>query len=207
MAARSQPTPPSNSPESNVVAPDAEHAEHQQRAAHCGHSIRQLAPERWTFHRAFAPDRGGEPRDQPRQPDVFSRVLWCHAQSPQYYRGLCHTTIDSGSSPRPRRTPRSSSHDRGLAEYERLSDRVAATEETIRQQLFGPTAGRGSLPRYLGDEPVGFAVFFRSFRPSRASPASISKICSSSQDGAGAASGVSCWRTSRKLASRADAIG
>jgi GNAT superfamily N-acetyltransferase len=51
----------------------------------------------------------------------------------------------------------------GLAEYERLSDRVAATEETIRQQLFGPKPAAEVCLAYLGDEPVGFAVFFGSF--------------------------------------------
>src|SRR6478672_9946194 len=69
------------SPQSNVVAPDAEPAEHQQRAADCRQSIRQLAQKRWTLDRAFAPDRGGEPRDQPRETDVFSGVLWCHAKA------------------------------------------------------------------------------------------------------------------------------
>jgi GNAT superfamily N-acetyltransferase len=51
----------------------------------------------------------------------------------------------------------------GLAEYERLSDRVAATEETICQQLFGPKPAAEVCLAYLGDEPVGFAVFFGSF--------------------------------------------
>ena len=52
---------------------------------------------------------------------------------------------------------------RGLADYERLSDRVTVTEATLREQLFGPKAAAEVCLLYVGDEPVGFAVFFHTF--------------------------------------------
>jgi GNAT superfamily N-acetyltransferase len=52
---------------------------------------------------------------------------------------------------------------KGLAEYEKLSDRVVATEATIREQLFGAKPAAEVCLAYVGDEAVGFAVFFPSF--------------------------------------------
>ena len=52
---------------------------------------------------------------------------------------------------------------RQLAEYERLLDDVAMTEETLRQSLFGPRPGAEVLLGYDADKPVGFAVFFLNF--------------------------------------------
>jgi len=52
---------------------------------------------------------------------------------------------------------------RGLAEYEKLSDRVTATEAALREQLFGPRPAAEVCLVYVGDEPIGFAVFFWSF--------------------------------------------
>src|SRR5574342_901018 len=52
---------------------------------------------------------------------------------------------------------------RGLAEYERLSHEVTATEELLRETLFG---GRPVAEVIIGDyegEPVGFALFFHNF--------------------------------------------
>ena len=51
----------------------------------------------------------------------------------------------------------------GLAEYEKLSDRVRATEAGLREHLFGPSPAAEVSLAYLGEEPVGFAVFFPSF--------------------------------------------
>ena len=51
---------------------------------------------------------------------------------------------------------------RELAEYERLSDCVAATEATLREQVF--ELGRaGVLIAQDGGEPIGYALWFRSF--------------------------------------------
>ena len=50
-----------------------------------------------------------------------------------------------------------------LAEYERLSSEVVATEETLRESLFGERPFAEALIAELGDEPAGFALFFHSF--------------------------------------------
>ncbi len=50
-----------------------------------------------------------------------------------------------------------------LAEYERLSHEVTATEETLRGSLFGEFRVAETLLAYLGDEPAGFALFFHNF--------------------------------------------
>jgi GNAT superfamily N-acetyltransferase len=52
---------------------------------------------------------------------------------------------------------------RELAEYERLSHEVVATEETLRDSLFGERRVAETLLAYLGDDPAGFALFFHSF--------------------------------------------
>jgi GNAT superfamily N-acetyltransferase len=52
---------------------------------------------------------------------------------------------------------------RGLAEYEKLTHEVTATEELLRQTLFGE---RHVAEVIIGDsegEPVGFALFFHNF--------------------------------------------
>jgi GNAT superfamily N-acetyltransferase len=50
-----------------------------------------------------------------------------------------------------------------LAEYERLSHEVVATEEMLRGSLFGERRVAEALLGYLGDEPAGFALFFHTF--------------------------------------------
>lgn len=60
-------------------------------------------------------------------------------------------------------TPLVLSFIRKLAEYERLSHEVVADEETLRESLFGPNPAAEVLLAYVGDEPVGFAVYFRNF--------------------------------------------
>jgi GNAT superfamily N-acetyltransferase len=52
---------------------------------------------------------------------------------------------------------------RELAEYERLSHEVVATEETLRDSLFGERRVAETLLAYLGDDPAGFALFFHNF--------------------------------------------
>ena len=52
---------------------------------------------------------------------------------------------------------------RELAEYERLSHEVVATEETLRHSLFGERRVAETLLAYLGDDLAGFALFFHSF--------------------------------------------
>jgi len=50
-----------------------------------------------------------------------------------------------------------------LAEYERLSHKVVATEAMLRNSLFGERRVAEALLGYLGDDPAGFALFFHSF--------------------------------------------
>jgi len=50
-----------------------------------------------------------------------------------------------------------------LAEYERMSRDVVATEAGLREALFGPHPGAEVVIGYAGDEPAGFALFFHNF--------------------------------------------
>jgi GNAT superfamily N-acetyltransferase len=50
-----------------------------------------------------------------------------------------------------------------LAEYERLSHEVVATEESLRHWLFGERPVAEVLIGHHGGEPAGFALFFHSF--------------------------------------------
>src|SRR5690349_2161592 len=52
---------------------------------------------------------------------------------------------------------------KGLAEYEKLSHEVVATEEGLRDSLFGARRVAEVLIGYAGAEPVGFAVFFHNY--------------------------------------------
>jgi GNAT superfamily N-acetyltransferase len=50
-----------------------------------------------------------------------------------------------------------------LAEYEKLSHMVVATEENIREHVFGANRVAEVLLAYWDEEPVGFALYFRNF--------------------------------------------
>jgi GNAT superfamily N-acetyltransferase len=52
---------------------------------------------------------------------------------------------------------------RDLADYEKLTDRVSATEEKIRKTLFCENPAADVLLAWRGDECVGFAVFFSTY--------------------------------------------
>ncbi len=52
---------------------------------------------------------------------------------------------------------------RGLAEYERLSHVVVATEEQLRLTLFGERPGAEVLLAHWDGEPIGFALFFPNY--------------------------------------------
>ena len=59
---------------------------------------------------------------------------------------------------------------RELAEYERLSDEVVATEELVRRGLFGsPPAAEAAIAEVDG-EAVGFALWFTTFSTFLARP-------------------------------------
>ena len=50
-----------------------------------------------------------------------------------------------------------------LAEYEKLLDAVVATEEGLREVLFGERRYAETVIAYSNNEPVGFALFFHNF--------------------------------------------
>jgi GNAT superfamily N-acetyltransferase len=50
-----------------------------------------------------------------------------------------------------------------LAEYERLSDKVTAAEQRLRETLFGERPAAEVLLASLAEETVGFAVFFTNY--------------------------------------------
>ena len=50
-----------------------------------------------------------------------------------------------------------------LAEYEKLSDQMVATEATLRHALFGARPAAEALIARVGGESAGFALFFHNF--------------------------------------------
>ena len=52
---------------------------------------------------------------------------------------------------------------KGLAEYERLSGEVVATEDSLRRALFSPTSHVRVLVARAAGRAVGFAVYFYNF--------------------------------------------
>src|SRR5689334_18645577 len=59
---------------------------------------------------------------------------------------------------------------RGLAEYERLSHAVSATEDALRDTLFGERRYAEVVMARIADEPAGYALFFHSYSTFLASP-------------------------------------
>lgn len=50
-----------------------------------------------------------------------------------------------------------------LAEYENLSHEVSATEDLLRESLFGERRGAEVVIGHHGEAPAGFALFFHNF--------------------------------------------
>jgi GNAT superfamily N-acetyltransferase len=59
---------------------------------------------------------------------------------------------------------------RGLAEYEKLLDAVVATEDRLRDTLFGARPAAEVLLAYYGEECAGFALFFPNYSTFLARP-------------------------------------
>ena len=57
-----------------------------------------------------------------------------------------------------------------LADYERMSDEVVATEDSVRRTLFGPHPAAEVVVCYAGDEAAGFALFFHNYSTFLAKP-------------------------------------
>jgi GNAT superfamily N-acetyltransferase len=52
---------------------------------------------------------------------------------------------------------------RELAEFERLAHEAKATEELMREELFGPKPRAEVVMARIGDEVAGFALYFHNF--------------------------------------------
>ena len=52
---------------------------------------------------------------------------------------------------------------KALAEYERMSSDVVATEDGLRETLFGARPSAEVVIGYAGTEPAGFALFFENY--------------------------------------------
>ncbi len=59
---------------------------------------------------------------------------------------------------------------RGLADYERLPHDCVATEDLLRQSLFGADPAAEVVLAFAGDQPAGFALWFRSYSTFLARP-------------------------------------
>ena len=59
---------------------------------------------------------------------------------------------------------------RGLAEYERLAHECLATEELLRESLFGESPAAQVVLAMVGAEPAAFALWFRNYSTFLARP-------------------------------------
>jgi GNAT superfamily N-acetyltransferase len=59
---------------------------------------------------------------------------------------------------------------RGLAEYEKLSHEVVATESLLRETLFGARPAAEVILAFRDSEPAGFALFFHNYSTFLARP-------------------------------------
>ena len=59
---------------------------------------------------------------------------------------------------------------RGLAEFERLPHECLATEALLKECLFGVSPAAEVTLAFVGDEPAGFALWFRSYSTFLARP-------------------------------------
>jgi GNAT superfamily N-acetyltransferase len=59
---------------------------------------------------------------------------------------------------------------RGLAEYEKLAHVVVATEERLRESLFGPRPAAEVVLALVDGHATGFAVFFHNYSTFRGRP-------------------------------------
>ncbi len=59
---------------------------------------------------------------------------------------------------------------KGLAEYERLAHEFIATEQQLREHLFGTKRYAEVILARMGDKPAGFAIFFHNFSTFHAKP-------------------------------------
>jgi GNAT superfamily N-acetyltransferase len=102
--------------------------------------------------------------------DFFTRKIRADEASPQARPSAADTIAAMTTDERLRIIPATANDTavilrmiKGLAEYEKLSDRVTATETSLREQLFGATPAAEVCLAFVGEQPVGFAVFHGTF--------------------------------------------
>ncbi|MCS7026576.1 MAG: GNAT family N-acetyltransferase [Bryobacteraceae bacterium] len=59
---------------------------------------------------------------------------------------------------------------RSLAQYEKLSDQVVATEESLKEAMFGGRSVAEALIAYYDGQPAGMALYFHNFSTFLAKP-------------------------------------
>ena len=87
---------------------------------------------------------------------------------------------------------------KALADYEKMSDQVVATEELLKEWIFEKKKAE-VLFVCEGEKEVGFALFFHNFSTFLGRAASISKTCTSGPPAAArglAKRSLKSWRTS-----------
>jgi GNAT superfamily N-acetyltransferase len=89
---------------------------------------------------------------------------------------------------------------RELADYEKLSHLVQATEECLRRDLFGPRPYAEVLIGRLHGKPVGYALFFHSYSTFLAKPGIYLEDVYVQQSARGAGVGKALFRGVAKVA-------
>ena len=91
---------------------------------------------------------------------------------------------------------------RALAAYERLEDEVLATDDDLRQSLFGTPARAEALLAEIDGKAVGFAVWFYNFSTFRGRPGLFLEdiFVEPAHRGAGIGRAIFCFLAERAIA-------
>lgn len=93
---------------------------------------------------------------------------------------------------------------RGLADYERLSHCVTATEDQLRKTLFGERPAAEVLLAYHDQECIGFALFFSNYSTFLAKPGIYLEDLFVKPHARGKGAGIALLRALAKLAVERD---
>ena len=107
---------------------------------------------------SHGPEGGGRPR-------AAESAGGPTAASGQRNRGgdVDHTAQALGSAATPDDVPLILGFIRGIAEYERLTHQVEASEEGLRSTMFGGAPSAEALLGFVDDAPAGYAVYFHTY--------------------------------------------